>query len=79
MQEIAAECTAFTNIEYVSDHYPISITLDTNLLCNTSNKLAVGRKVLLWSKSDEWQKQYYRSELDKLLDINLSKTIISNF
>ena len=37
----------------VSDHYPISITLDTNLLCNTSNKLAVGRNVLLWSKSDE--------------------------
>lgn len=62
----------------VSDHYPISITLDTNLLCNTSNKLAVGRKVLLWSKSDEWQKQYYRSELDKLLDINLSNYTVND-
>ena len=62
----------------VSDHYPISITSDTNLLCNTSNKLAVGRKVLLWSKSDEWQKQYYRSELDKLLDINLSNYTVND-
>jgi hypothetical protein len=31
-----------------------------------------------WSKSDEWQKQYYRSELDKLLDINLSNYTVND-
>ncbi|CAG2231536.1 unnamed protein product [Mytilus edulis] len=71
-------CNGFTNLEVrndcpfnVSDHYPVLIFLDMNLLCNTSNKFHLYRKVLLWSRCDEWEKKYYQTELDKLLNFEV--------
>ena len=52
-------CNGFTKLEVrsnfpynVSDHYPVLLYLDMNLLCNTHNKHHLDRKVLLWSKAD---------------------------
>ena len=37
-------------------------------ICNTHNKHHLDRKVPLWSKADEWERRFYQSELDKLLN-----------
>ncbi|CAC5422531.1 unnamed protein product [Mytilus coruscus] len=66
-------CNGFTNLEVrnVSDHYPVLIFLDMNLLCKTSNKFHLYRKVLMWSRCDEWERKYYETELDKFLNFEV--------
>ena len=52
-----------------SDHYPISMSLNTYLLCSSPGSFKLGRHVLNWYKADELEIKMYQTEIDKLLTI----------
>ncbi|CAG2239638.1 unnamed protein product [Mytilus edulis] len=52
-----------------SDHYPIYMSLNIDLLCGSSGSSKLGRHVLKWTKADEFEIKMYQTEIDKILDI----------
>ena len=58
----------------VSDHYPIMITLNIDLLCGSSDKIKIGRNVLKWTKADDIEIKMYQTEVDKLMNFEIKDT-----
>ena len=52
----------------VSDHFPVMVNLNIDLLCGSSDKIKIGRTVLKWSRADDIEIKMYQSEVDKLMN-----------
>lgn len=63
----------------VSDHYPVVISFDLDLLSSASNSGNLCKRTLKWSKADEFEKRMYQTEIDKLLnfDINVNPSNVT--
>ncbi|CAC5393986.1 unnamed protein product [Mytilus coruscus] len=68
----------------VSDHYPVFVQMNIDLLSRTSNAFNINQKTLKWSKADDFELKMYQTEIDKLLNFetnsdNLSKGGVERF
>ncbi|VDI18436.1 Hypothetical predicted protein [Mytilus galloprovincialis] len=68
----------------VSDHYPVFVQLNIDLLSRTSNAYNINKKTLKWSKADDFELKMYQTEINKLLNFetnsdNLSKGDVERF
>ncbi|VDI79116.1 Hypothetical predicted protein [Mytilus galloprovincialis] len=68
----------------VSDHYPVFVQLNIDLLSRTSNTYNINKKTLKWSNADDFELKMYQTEIDKLLNFetnsdNLSKGDVDRF
>ncbi|CAG2199949.1 unnamed protein product [Mytilus edulis] len=68
----------------VSDHFPVFVQLNIDLISRTSNAYNINKKTLKWSKADDFELKMYQTEIDKLLNFetnsdNLSKGDVERF
>ena len=55
----------------VSDHYPVVETLNIDLLSSMPDNYKFKKLMLKWKRADEFKKNMYRTEIDKLLNFSI--------
>lgn len=54
----------------ISDHYPVCVTFNLDLLSSMSDGYKFQKITLKWSKADEFEVKMYQTEIDKLMNFN---------
>ncbi|VDI78227.1 Hypothetical predicted protein [Mytilus galloprovincialis] len=79
LPEVKSNC-----LDEVSDHYPVFVQINIDLLSRTSNAYNINKKTLKLSKAVNFELKMYQTEIDKRLNFetnsdNLSKGDVERF